>query len=439
MFSMNDIIIKKRNGGALTKDEIKYFVDGYTRGDIPDYQASALLMAIWFRHMNDEETFTLTDCLRNSGETVDLSAIRGVKVDKHSTGGVGDKMTLAVAPTVAACGVPVAKMSGRGLGFTGGTVDKLASIPGFRTELEPEEFFEQVNKIGVAVIGQSAEVAPADKKLYALRDVTGTIDNLSLISSSIMSKKLASGCDAILLDVKCGSGAFMKTEEDALALAELMVRIGSAAGVRTAAAITDMNQPLGYAVGNALEVREVIETLKGRGPADIVELTMHEAGVMIMLGGKARSAEEGRRMACEAVTCGAALAKLREMIQAQGGDGRVVEEVSRRPADPLTAEVKADRSGFVTAIEAEKIGEASQRTGAGRAKKEDSIDPGAGIMLKAKVGDEVKAGDVLAEIYAADETKGSAALEEARAAFTIGDEPPVKQKLIRRTIGFSDN
>lgn len=439
MFSMNDIIIKKRNGEALTKDEIKYFVDGYTRGDIPDYQASALLMAIWFRHMNDEETFTLTDCMRNSGETVDLSAIRGIKVDKHSTGGVGDKMTLAVAPTVAACGVPVAKMSGRGLGFTGGTVDKLASIPGYRTELEPEEFFEQVNKIGVAVIGQSTEVAPADKKLYALRDVTGTVDNLSLIASSIMSKKLASGCDAILLDVKCGSGAFMKTEKDALALAELMVRIGSAAGVRTAAAITDMNQPLGYAVGNALEVKEAIETLKGHGPEDISELTVHEAGIMIMLGGKARSAEEGRRMAQEAVTSGAALAKLREMIEAQGGDGRVTSDLSRLPADPLTAKVTADRSGFVTAIEAEKIGEASQRTGAGRAKKEDSVDPGAGILLKFKVGDEVRAGDTLAEIYSADNENGEAALEEARTAFMIGDEPPEKQKLIRGTIGLSDN
>ena len=298
-YNMNDIIYKKREGGKLSKDEIEYFIKGYVAGDIPDYQASALLMAIFFRGLDREETFQLTNAMRYSGDTIDLSSIKGVKVDKHSTGGVGDKTTLIVAPLASACGVPIAKMSGRGLGFTGGTVDKMESIPGFRTSLEPEEFLNQVNTIGMAVIGQTAHITPADKKLYALRDVTATVDNFGLIASSIMSKKLAAGSDAIVLDVKVGDGAFMENLEDAVTLADLMVDIGRNAGRRTVAAITEMGQPLGCAVGNALEVIEAIETLKGHGPEDITVLAEKLAGIMIYLGGKAETPEQGHDMAEE--------------------------------------------------------------------------------------------------------------------------------------------
>ena len=292
-FNMNDIIFKKREGGKLSKDEIDWLITGYVAGDIPDYQVSALLMAIFFRGLDREETFNLTNAMRYSGDTIDLSPIKGIKVDKHSTGGVGDKTTLIVAPLASACGVPIAKMSGRGLGFTGGTVDKMESIPGFRTALAPEEFLNQVNEVGMAVIGQTAHITPADKKLYALRDVTSTVDNFGLIASSIMSKKLAAGSDAIVLDVKCGDGAFMENLDDAVTLANLMVDIGTDAGRKTVAAITDMSQPLGRAVGNSLEVIEAIETLKGKGPEDITELAEKLSGIMVFLGGKASSPEEG--------------------------------------------------------------------------------------------------------------------------------------------------
>ncbi len=436
MMNMNEIILKKRNGGKLSKDEIEFFVDGYTRGDIPDYQASALLMAIYFQKMDREETFRLTDAMRYSGDTIDLSRIRGIKVDKHSTGGVGDKVSLIVAPIAAACGVPVAKMSGRGLGFTGGTIDKLESIPGFRTSMEPDEFTDQVNEIGMAIIGQTAHVAPADKKLYALRDVTGTVDNFSLIASSIMSKKLAAGSDTILLDVKCGNGAFMENEEDAVKLAKLMCGIGEAAGKKTVAAVTDMSQPLGFAVGNSLEVIEAIETLKGNGPEDITQLTMRLAGIMIYLGGRAKTADEGKVMAAHAVKSGMALVKFKKFVAAQGGDPEVAEDYSLFPQAGEQNNLVAASAGYVKEIEARRIGLASQYTGAGRVTKEDSVDLSAGVILRKKVGDKVNRGEVLATFYGNDSKKVAAAVEEAANAFVISGEKTAAPVLIKEIIGL---
>ena len=434
--NMNDIIIKKRDGGVLSQAEIQYFVRGYTGGDIPDYQASALLMAIYFQKMSREETFELTNAMRYSGDTIDLSEIAGIKVDKHSTGGVGDKTTLIAAPLAAACGVPVAKMSGRGLGFTGGTVDKMESIPGFRTAMEPEEFLGQVNEIGIAVIGQTAHITPADKKIYALRDVTGTVENLSLIASSIMSKKLAAGSDAIVLDVKCGRGAFMERQEDAEALGKIMCEIGTAAGKRTVAVITDMSQPLGKAVGNSLEVIEAVETLKGDGPSDITELSVRLAGVMIYLGGRAKTAAEGQIMAQQALQSGAGLSKFRSFITKQGGDGSVTEDYSLFPTAPLTRDLVAQESGYISSIDAKTIGLASQHTGAGRAEKEDPIDLSAGICLHKKVGDRVSRGEVLATIYSSNKAKLAAAEKEAAGAFFLTAEKPQKPELIREVIGL---
>lgn len=445
--NMNEIIIKKRNGGALTEEEIRWFVSEYTAGNIPDYQASALLMAIYFSKMNEEETFVLTDAMRTSGDVVDLSAIEGIKVDKHSTGGVGDKVTLVVGPLAAAAGVPIAKMSGRGLGFTGGTVDKLESIPGFKTTLEPEEFYKQVKDIGIAIIGQSGHIAPADKKLYALRDVTGTIENLSLISASIMSKKLAAGSDAIILDVKCGKGAFMDTQEKAEELAGMMCKIGKAAGKRTVAVITDMNQPLGRTVGNSLEVFEAYDTLKGKGPKDITELSLHIAGIMIYLGGKAESAEEGSAMAKKAMEDGTALAKFRELVVAQGGNLNMFDYHDATASIPVAdyqEELIADRDGYIASIDAQMIGLCSQHTGAGRKVKEDDIDPFAGVLLFKKVGDEVKKGDKLAAFYSSDKKKLADAVEEVGGkengaegeAFVIRDEKPEIPALIKTTIGL---
>jgi len=434
---MNDIIIKKRDGGKLTKEEIEWFVKGYTEGLIPDYQAAALLMAILFRKMDEEETFELTEAMKNSGDTVNLSTIRGIKVDKHSTGGVGDKVTLVVGPIAASCGVPIAKMSGRGLGFTGGTIDKLESIPGFRTTLEPKEFFAQVKKIGISLIGQSGHIASADKKLYALRDVTGTVDNLSLIASSIMSKKLAAGADAILLDVKCGKGAFMKTPEDAMELGKLMCKIGNRAGKKTVAVITGMDQPLGKAVGNSLEVIEAMEVLKGRGPADITELSLTLSGMMIHMGGKAASNEEGRRMAEDAVSSGAALEKFRRLIEAQGGEPGVIDDYSLMPQAEFKAEYRAEKSGYVHSIDPLAVGICSQHTGAGRQKKEDSIDPSAGVMLLKKTGDSVEKGEVLAVFCGNSEEKVRAALKEAEEQhiFEIGDAAPEIIPLIKGVVG----
>ena len=435
-FNMNDIIYKKREGGELSPEEIKWWIDGYVKGDIPDYQVSALLMAIFFRGLTREETYTLTAAMRYSGDTVDLNSIKGIKVDKHSTGGVGDKTTLVVAPLASACGVPIAKMSGRGLGFTGGTVDKMESIPGFRTVLEPEEFMDQVNRVGMAVIGQSGHITPADKKLYALRDVTSTVDNFGLIASSIMSKKLAAGSDAIVLDVKCGDGAFMENLDDAVTLADLMVDIGYDAGRRTVACITDMNQPLGKAVGNALEVQEAIDTLKGRGPEDITELSKKLAGIMIYLGGRAETPEKGYAMAEDALLSGTGLMQMRRFIEAQGGDENVIYDYSLFPQARFSEELRAERSGYVKTIKARQIGIASQHTGAGRATKEDDIDLSAGIILNKKVGDPVQEGEILATFYGNDEDKVKAGLQEAAKAFEISYEEVKRPELIKEIIGL---
>ncbi|MCR5134215.1 MAG: thymidine phosphorylase [Clostridiales bacterium] len=433
--NMVDIIIKKRNGNALTKEEIEWFVQAYTNGEVPDYQASALLMAIYYQHMNEEETNVLTKAMQDSGVTMDLSGIPGIKVDKHSTGGIGDKTTMIVAPLAAACGVPIAKMSGRGLGMTGGTIDKLCAIPGFEVAVKPEDFIENVREKGIAVVGQSADLAKADKLLYALRDVTGTVDEPSLIASSIMSKKLASGADAILLDVKCGSGAFMQTEEAARDLAERMVRIGNAAGKRTIAVITGMEQPLGQAAGNSCEVVEAIETLKGRGPEDITALSLHLASLMVLLGGKADDFDSARVMAEEALLSGRGLDKFREMIAAQNGNEMVIDDIKLLPRPAHAVDILAQESGYVTALDASLVGAAVQKSGAGRARKEDEIDESAGAYLYIKTGGKVNKGDRLARLFGADAEKIREAAGDLRAAYQIGEEAPAAGRLIIDTIG----
>lgn len=409
-------------------------VMGYTNGEIPDYQMSAFLMAIYFKGMNNEETVSLTQFMKESGDVVDLSKIKGVKVDKHSTGGVGDKTTLIVGPIAAACGVPVAKMSGRGLGFTGGTIDKLESIPGYQTSVEEQDFINQVNEKGIALIGQTGQIAPADKKIYALRDVTGTVGNLSLITSSVMSKKLAAGSDTILLDIKCGSGAFMKDKAEAEELASLMVKIGNMAGKKTIAAITDMSQPLGCAVGNSLEVQEAIDVLKNNGPRDITELSVKLAGIMIYLGEKAESVEEGMEMAKKALTDGTALEKFRSLVAAQGGNPDITEDSSLLPNSSESLELAAWQDGYISKIDAMKIGIASQHTGAGRERKEDDIDLSAGIYLHAKVGAAVKTGQIICTVYGNDKDKLQRAFEEVKTAIAIGGEKPEVPALIKEII-----
>ena len=431
-----DIICKKRDGKELSEAEIEFFIKAYLSGEIPDYQASALLMAIYFRHMSEEETFNLTKVMLHSGDIVDLSDIHGIKVDKHSTGGVGDKVTLIVAPIAASCGIPIAKMSGRGLGFTGGTIDKLESIPGFKTTLEPADFHRQVNEIGIAVIGQSGHIAPADKKLYALRDVTATVENLSLIASSIMSKKLAAGSDAILLDVKCGKGAFMKSEEDAKALAELMCKIGNSQGKKTAVIISDMSEPLGHAIGNSLEVIEAIELLKGNIKGDLLKLCLNISAAMIYLGGGASGVEEGFALAENAISSGRALQKLAEMIEYQGGNKLVIDDYSLFPKAEIYSEIKAESSGYIESIDAEYIGLASQHSGAGRASKDDEIDHSAGIRLLAKRGDKLEPSDIIAIVYSSDEKKLKQACDEVLRAYTISDCEPKSEPLIRTMIGL---
>lgn len=435
--NMYDIIYKKREGNPLTKEEICFFVEGYTDGTIPDYQASALLMAICLKKMNNEETYQLTTAMKKSGDIVDLSGIKGIKVDKHSTGGVGDKTTLIVGPLAAACGVPIAKMSGRGLGFTGGTIDKMESIPGFQTTIDEKVFIDLVNHVGLSVIGQTAHIAPADKKIYALRDVTATVENLSLITSSVMSKKLASGSDAIVLDVKCGKGAFMETRAEAKELGELMVDIGYADGKKTIALVTDMSQPLGRAVGNSNEVIEAIETLKGKGPEDITELALQLASYMIYMGGKATSEEEGYSMAKEVLNNGSALEKLGEFIQGQGGDRCVVDDYSLFPQPAHVIDVVATGDlmngkivAYISEIDARVIGLASQHTGAGRATKEDKLDLSAGIYLHKKCGDEVREGMVLASVYAMDLSKVEKGSEEVIKGFFLSEEKPDKMPIV---------
>lgn len=428
---MYDLIVKKRNGGVLTKEEIAFMVEGYTSGWIPDYQMSAMMMAIYFKGMSRAETLALTLEMRDSGEVLNLKAIEGIKVDKHSTGGVGDKTSLALAPMVAACGIPVAKMSGRGLGHTGGTIDKLESFPGFTTNISAQKFIENVNRIGIAIMGQTADLAPADKKLYALRDVTATVDNMSLIASSIMSKKLASGADAIVLDVKTGSGAFMKEEKDSFALAKEMVRIGKGAGKKCVAVVSDMDQPLGCAVGNALEVKEAIETLQGKGPADFMELCMTLGTRMMILGKKAKIEKTARERLLAVIKNGSALRKLAEFVEAQGGDAAAVYDTSLLPKASLEKEIKADRDGFVGHIACEEVGICSLMLGGGRETKESVIDLSVGIVLRKKVGDRVAAGDTLAVLYANDADKMKAAAERLLRAYRITDEEPEKRSLIK--------
>ncbi|AVX15517.1 MULTISPECIES: pyrimidine-nucleoside phosphorylase [Bacillus] len=397
---MVDLIVKKQNGKELTTEEIQFFVKGYTDGSIPDYQASALAMAIYFQDMTDQERADLTMAMVNSGETIDLSAIEGIKVDKHSTGGVGDTTTLVLAPLVAALGVPVAKMSGRGLGHTGGTIDKLEAIEGFHVELSKDEFIKLVNRDKVAVIGQSGNLTPADKKLYALRDVTGTVNSIPLIASSIMSKKVAAGADAIVLDVKTGAGAFMKTDEDAVNLAKAMVRIGNNVGRQTMAVISDMSQPLGFAIGNALEVQEAIDTLRGEGPEDLNELVLTLGSQMVVLAKKAETLEEARTKLQEVMKNGKALEKFKEFLSNQGGDASVVDEPSKLPQAAYKIDVPAKEAGVVSEIVADEIGVAAMLLGAGRATKEDEIDLAVGIMLRKKVGDNVEKGEPLVTLYA---------------------------------------
>lgn len=431
---MYDIIMKKRDGGKLTSEEIQYFIKGYTDGEIPDYQVSALMMAVYFQGMDAEETLALTMAMAHSGDMLNLSAIEGVKVDKHSTGGVGDKTSLALAPMVAACGVKIAKMSGRGLGHTGGTIDKLESFAGFSTGIPREHFIRQVNEIGISIMGQTADLAPADKKLYALRDVTATVDNMSLIASSIMSKKLAAGADAIVLDVKTGSGAFMKTLEDSLALAREMVRIGNGAGRHTLAVVSDMDQPLGRAVGNALEVKEAIDTLRGQGPADFMELCMTLGSQMLIAGGRAREERQAREMLQEVIASGAALEKLAAFIKAQGGDPAAVFDTGLLPQASHVEPLPANGDGYIQSIRCDEIGICSLLLGGGRETKDSVIDLSVGLVLAAKVGDYVKAGEPLAYMHYNDPAKAAAARERFYQAYTVSGEKPQVPALIHQIL-----
>ncbi|MCH3972459.1 MAG: pyrimidine-nucleoside phosphorylase [Oscillospiraceae bacterium] len=430
---MYDIIAKKRDGGTLTQEEIQYFITGCVKGEIPDYQTSALLMAIYLRGMTAHETAQLTLAMAHSGDMVDLSAIDGVKVDKHSTGGVGDKTTLIVAPVVASLGVRVAKMSGRGLGHTGGTIDKLESIPGLSTEIDQKRFFEIVQKVGCCVVGQTGNLVPADKKLYALRDVTATVSSIPLIASSIMSKKIAAGADRILLDVKTGSGAFMKTEADSVKLAQAMVEIGEHVGRKTVALITDMDRPLGRCIGNALEIKEVCQTLHGKGPDDLTKVCCELAANMLFLAGKGELSV-CRQMAQRQMQNGEGFAKFEEMAAAQGGDISVLENPDRFPKAGAAYPVTADKDGWITRMDTEKCGIAAVELGAGREKKGESIDHSAGIFLHKKTGSQICRGETVAELYAADEAKCRAAEILLRSAFTIGEKAPDAVPLIHARV-----
>lgn len=425
-----DLIHKKRMGGKLTKDQVRRMIDEYTSGKIPDYQMSAMLMAICFQGMDDEELTAMTLAMRDSGEVADLSAIPGIKVDKHSTGGVGDKTTLIVGPVVAACGIPVAKMSGRGLGFTGGTLDKLESVPGFKTGLETKEFIQTVKHTGISVIGQTGNLAPADRLLYALRDVTATVESIPLIAASIMSKKLASGSDRILLDVTTGSGAFIKDLKGSAELARRMTAIGNRAGKKTAAMITSMEEPLGFAVGNSLEVIEAVETLRGGGPEDLREVCLALSGMMLYLGEGASTYEEGRKRAGEVLENGMAYEKFCRMVSSQGGDTAYIENTELFENAPVQGEVKAGSEGWICSMNTEGIGIAAGILGAGREKKEDGIDPLAGIRMKKKIGDWVRTGDVLAYLYTSSPEKLEKAKESVKDSIWIGRNKPDKVKLI---------
>ena len=425
-----DLIQKKKNGETLTKEEIDFMITDYVAGKIPDYQMSAMLMAIYFNGMENEELAAFTLAMRDSGDLVDLSPIEGIKVDKHSTGGVGDKTTLIVGPIVAACGVPVAKMSGRGLGFTGGTLDKLESISGFRIDLSAAEFFETVKKTGISVIGQTGNLAPADKLLYALRDVTATVDSIPLIAASVMSKKLAAGSDKIVLDVTTGSGAFMKNTRDAKKLAKHMVAIGNHAGKETGAILTGMEEPLGFAIGNNMEVKEAIEVLKGDGPEDVKEVSVALAGMMLSLGLENVSHSQGKRMAKKALSSGQAFEKFKEMVQAQGGDIRYVEHPEFFERDAFEGEVLAAEDGFLSGMDTEKIGVAAGLLGAGRETKDSVIDMSAGIYLEKKIGDTVKKGEPIAICYAGTKEKLNRGMAMFESSIRYSKEAPRIPKLI---------
>jgi pyrimidine-nucleoside phosphorylase len=431
---MYDLILKKRQGKPLTKDEIQWMIREYTDGRIPDYQMSALLMAICFQGLDKEETYELTMAMARSGEMLDLSQIQGIKVDKHSTGGVGDKTSLVLTPIVASLGIPVAKMSGRGLGHTGGTIDKLESIPGFSTQLEDDAFEEQVNSIGISIMGQTKDLAPADKLLYALRDVTATVDQISLIASSIMSKKLAAGADAILLDVKTGSGAFMKEESDAIQLAKEMVEIGKSAGRKMTAVITNMDEPLGMAVGNILEVKEAIDTLKGNGPDDFVELIETLASHMLILGGAVKDFDEGLMRVRESIQSGKALDKFKQFVAAQGGDTKYIDHPELFEQADIIEEIRSEQDGFVGSIDAQEMGICSLILGGGRETKESVIDPTVGLVFSKKVADPVKKGDVLATIYGNDEEKVKRAVLHFKENYHIIEEKPTKPIMIREVL-----
>ena len=432
---MTELIAKKRDGEALSTEEIGFMIDGYVRGEIPDYQMSAMCMAILFRGMDDREILDLTMSMMHSGETLDLSPIRGVKADKHSTGGVGDKTSLVLCPMVAACGVKIAKMSGRGLGHTGGTIDKLESFPGFVTGISEVRFFENVNRIGIAIAGQTAEVCPADKKLYALRDVTGTVPSIPLIVSSIMSKKLAAGADVIVLDVKCGSGAFMKTAEQARELAEGLTRVGRLAGRKCAAVITDMDEPLGYAVGNALEVKEAIDVLAGRTEAgELKELCLTLGANMLTLSGLAANEAKAREKLEATIADGSALKKLAEMVEAQYGDSRAVYDTSLLPEAAFKREVPSEEGGYVAHIEAEDVGLVSMHLGGGRVTKDSAIDLSVGVVLHKKVGDRVEPGESLATIHASDERKAAEAAELLKKCYTLSQSPVEKAPFIKAVV-----
>lgn len=430
---MVDVLEKKRDGLELTKEEIDFVIEGYTNDDVPDYQMAAFLMAIYFQDMTTEERVNLTKAMVESGDQVDLSQIDGVKVDKHSTGGVGDTTTLILAPLVAAVGVPVPKMSGRGLGHTGGTVDKLEAIEGFQVELDSKTFIKLANKNKVAVVGQSGNLTPADKKIYGLRDVTATVNAIPLIASSIMSKKIASGTDAIVLDVKTGSGAFMKTLEDSKELARAMVQIGNGAGRETIGVISDMNQPLGFAVGNALEVKEAIETLRGEGPEDLHELCLELGSRMVYLGKKAKSIEEAREKLEEAIQSGQAIDTFKTLIEAQGGDASIVDEPDKLPTASYTFEVEAKEDGFISEIIANEIGIAASILGAGRLTKESEIDLAVGLVLNKKIGDQVKKGDSLVTIHSNSEEVANV-IEKIYESYTISQEPVEDKPLIYEVI-----
>ena len=431
---MYDIIQHKRDNKELSGEEIQYFVEKYTAGNIPDYQAAALAMAIFFNGMTPEETAALTLAMAHSGDVMDLTPIKGVKVDKHSTGGVGDKTSLVLGPMVAALGVPVAKMSGRGLGHTGGTIDKLESFPGFQTGIPEQEFFDNVNRIGIAIAGQTGNLAPADKKLYALRDVTATVESIPLIASSIMSKKIAAGADVIVLDVKVGSGAFMKDEESAVKLADTMVRIGDNVGKKTMAVVSDMDEPLGYAVGNALEVKEAIDTLAGNGPQDLYELCLELGSHMVAGAGKAQNCAEAKEMLAGTIKDGSALRKLAELVEAQGGNPEAVYDTELLPKASIEYEYRADTEGYVSRIVCDIVGTSAMVLGGGRENKDSVIDLSVGIVLEAKKGAYVHKGDVLARFYANDENKLSDAVKRFADAYVIEDTKPAGSRLIKKVI-----